>query len=92
MVEYVSTRSELQDPGFAEFASVFGKFATAEEMLNGTAEADGGADAASAQAADGAGAAKAKGGEVDDEQEEPVLSKRRMKQMKRLSIAELKQL
>ena len=94
VVEYVSTRDELANPVFAgEFAEVFGHFSTAEELLNGAGAADaanGSRDAegdAKAKAAAAAAAAVAANAE-----EEKELSKRAKKRMKRLTIAELKQL
>ena len=95
-VEYVSLRNEvLSSPAFAEFASVFGHFSTAEELMNGVGggasadvEAEGGAGDKHSSNAGGA-SALSKGG-ADDEPKE--LSKRARKREKRLTIAELKQL
>jgi splicing factor 3B subunit 2 len=94
IVEYVSTRDELQDPAFADLATVFGHFSTAEELIGhagsgaeGESQASGagGQDARSGPAADGAD----DGADGDSARE---LSRRAKKRMKRLSIAELKQL
>ncbi|KAL1520387.1 hypothetical protein AB1Y20_021973 [Prymnesium parvum] len=84
-VEYVSVREDLAlTPALAELAAVFGKFNTAEE-LTGIAVNDG-----------DEGEKKDKGAEEEakpaEEEEEPKLSKKQKKKLKRLSIAELKQL
>jgi len=90
-VEYVSARDDvLGNEAFAELADVFGKFATAEQLLSDAAAgpADG-ADAGGAEKPAKASVVAATGAEGDEGKE---LSKRKKKHMQRLSIAELKQL
>jgi len=97
-VEYVSLRGpELDDPALGEFASVFGKFARAETLTSGKAgkstEGEGeGNEAESAAAKKAKAAAAAAAAAAEEEEEEKELSHRAKKRLKRLSIAELKQL
>merc|ERR1740130_1285533 len=79
-VEYVSTHDEMAaDPAFADFSGVFERFQSAEELLNPVAE-----DSTEAKAkpdADGAA-----------EEGEEKMSRKKSRKLKRLSVAELKQL
>lgn len=83
-VEYVSTHDEMAaDPAFADFSSVFERFQSAEELLNPVAE-DGAEAKAKPTAADAAD------GEAEEGEEK--MSRKKSRKLKRLSIAELKQL
>lgn len=83
---YVSVREDLAlTPALSELASVFGKFTTAEELTG-------------AVTTEGEGSEVKKEGEeaeaqkVAEEEEEARLSRKQKKKLKRLSVAELKQL
>jgi len=83
-VEYVSTHDEMAaDPAFADFSGVFERFQSAEELLNPVAEdgADAKAKPAAADAADG-----------EAEEGDEKMSRKKSRKLKRLSVAELKQL
>eukprot|EP00741_Cyanophora_paradoxa_P004808 tig00000829_g4665.t1 len=87
-IEYV-TANDLQedDPAHEEFRKIFDRFTKAEALAGeGT---DAGAD--SAGAGDGAGPSGDSGG-ADGNANEKSMSKKQRKKLKRLSIAELKQL
>ena len=96
VVEYVSSKSDdLENPAFAEFASVFGKFAAAEDLVSSREKAameEAEASEAAAAKARAKAAADALLGAEKPEDGEKELSKRAKKRAKRLSIAELKQL
>ena len=104
VVEYVSSRSELDesDPAYAEFASVFGKFSTAEQLTmeparstdTGAAEDGDGTGRAAADDAGGGAASRLAIAQAsaDDEADAQAISNRAKKKLKRLSISELKQL
>lgn len=86
-VEYVSRRDEAaEEPAFHEFAKVFERFATAEELLGTEAASKKGEDAAARPV--GAGAEAAGDGPGEDEEERP--SMRRLRKETRFSVAELK--
>jgi splicing factor 3B subunit 2 len=73
------------DPAFAEFASVFERFQSAEAMFNPDTDTD-----ASAKAKPAADDAAAEGEAEEGEGEK--MSRKKARRLKRLSIAELKQL
>ena len=87
-VEYVSTHDEMAaDPAFADFSGVFERFQSAEALLNPVAEAS--TTEAKAKPAAAADAADAEGeGEAGEEK----MSRKKSRKLKRLSVAELKQL
>lgn len=86
-VEYVSTHDEMAaDPAFADFSGVFERFQSAEALLNPVAEASTTeAKAKPAAAADG-------DAEGEGEAGEEKMSRKKSRKLKRLSVAELKQL
>jgi len=84
-VEYVSqTDDSLEAPDLAELKEVFERFRAAEQLAIGQAEEDGDEQADAA-----GGKAQAAAAEDGDEQ---AMSKKAKKKLKRLTIAELKQL
>jgi len=86
-VEYVSVREDFAlTPALAELADVFGKFNTAEELLGKGGAADGEAEEKKDKGAEDEGA------EEEEEEEDAKMSKKQKKKLKRLSVAELKQL
>ena len=96
VVEYVSSVMSDADPALAEFASVFGKFAKAEELVSGKGKAAGEGEGGEGEGAAAAALAKAKAAAAaaaeEEEEAAQELSRRAKKRIKRLSIAELKQL
>ena len=85
-MEYVSVREDLAlMPALAEFGEVFGKFNTAEELFGAVA-----ANGEEGEVKDTGAAAE--GEKAEEEEEEQAMSKKQKKKLKRLSIAELKQL
>ena len=75
------------DPAFADFSGVFERFQSAEALLNPVAEAS--TTEAKAKPAAAADAADAEGeGEAGEEK----MSRKKSRKLKRLSVAELKQL
>ena len=86
-VEYVSTHDEMAaDPAFADFSGVFERFQSAEALLNPVAEASTTEAKAKPAAADAADA------EGEGEAGEEKMSRKKSRKLKRLSVAELKQL
>jgi len=84
-VEYVSNRAELESPALNELKAVFERFNTAEELTNGVAD-EGAADEGKAEES------KKKEDDVAEEDAEQKMSKKQKRKLKRLTIAELKQL
>jgi splicing factor 3B subunit 2 len=86
-VEYVSAKTEdsVDDAISAQFASVFEQFSTAEELC-GTAVEE--------EAEEAAPGDDSKDGEEDSDEEDdtPKMGRKQRKKLKRLSVAELKQL
>ena len=92
-VQYVSAQNAIKedDPSMAEFAAIFDKFASAESLC-GTQVEDPEAEKAKA---DEAAAKKDADEEEDsdsDDDDKPKMSRKQRKKLKRLSVAELKQL
>ena len=86
-VEYVSTHDEMAaDPAFADFSGVFERFQSAEALLNPVAEAS--TTEAKAKPAAAADADAEGEGEAGEEK----MSRKKSRKLKRLSVAELKQL
>ena len=84
-VEYISVRDDVAlNPALADMASVFSAFSTAEELFGTVVNTGDEADGATKTAGEEEG-----GGEEDAEAK---MSKKQKKKLKRLSIAELKQL
>ena len=98
VVEYVSASpidSMSDNPAFAELASVFSHFTAAEELMSGKAAASSSAadgDEDESSAAPGTSKLAAAADDEEEDGEGAHLSSKAKKRMKRLSIAELKQL
>ena len=84
-VEYITVRDDVAlNPALAEMAGVFSAFSTAEELFGTGASGAGEGEEGKQQAVEEQGGA--------EEEEEAKMSKKQKKKLKRLSIAELKQL
>jgi splicing factor 3B subunit 2 len=87
-IEYVSKRDDAaEDPAFHEFAKVFERFSTAEELLGGAKPAQ---QAAADPDAAAAAAAKGEGADAAADADARPVSKTRLRKEGRISLAVLK--